>query len=69
MGTGYFALLVVMSFIRELFGNGSLFGMRIFSEDYAALVLLSPAGALLLFGFILALFKKLISHLKEKEEN
>ena len=68
-GTGYFALLVVMSFIRELFGNGTLFGMRIVSEDYAALVLLSPAGALLLFGFILALFKKLISYLKEKEEN
>lgn len=53
-GLGFFAAALCLSFVRELFGAGTLFGLRIIPERYAMGMLLSPAGALVLFGLIIA---------------
>lgn len=54
MGLGFFAAAFVMSFLRELLGAGTLLGLRIIPERYAMGMLLSPFGALVLFGLMLA---------------
>ena len=55
-GVGYGLILVVVSFFRELFGSGTLFGLRIIPESFYAagymnngLVILPPM-ALILIG-------------------
>ena len=67
MGIGYLAVSLVLSFLRELLGNGTFFGIRVFPEEYGAISVSSPAGALILLGFLLAAFCKLVSYMKEKE--
>ena len=67
MGLGYLAASFVLSFIRELFGRGTLFGFRIFPEEYSIRVLTSPAGALILFGFLLAVFRYALLRVEKKE--
>ena len=54
MGLGFFAAAFVMSFIRELLGSGTLFGLHIIPERYAMGLLVSPFGALVLFGLLIA---------------
>lgn len=56
-GLGFFATSVCLSFVRELLGAGTLLGLRIFPERFAVGVLISPAGALILFGLIIALLR------------
>ncbi len=68
MGLGFTLALVAMAFVRELLGNGTLFGMRIFSEDYAAVLLVLPVGGFLTFGFLIAAFQKLVARFEKKEE-
>lgn len=53
-GLGFFAVSVCLSFFRELLGSGTLFGLRIIPERYAIGALISPFGALVLFGLIIA---------------
>jgi len=57
LGLGYFAVIFIMSFIRELFGNGTLFGFRIIPEEYAIRLITTPFGALFLFGIFVAVFR------------
>ena len=54
MGLGFFAAALCLSFLRELFGSGTLFGLRIIPERYAMGALVSPFGALVLFGLMIA---------------
>ncbi len=53
-GLGFFAASLCLSFFRELLGSGTLFGLRIIPERFAVGVLVSPAGALILFGLLIA---------------
>src|SRR5690606_41554773 len=58
-GLGYSAILLVVGFVRELFGSGSLFGVQILSlaKDGGWYVpngmLLLPASAFFLIGLII----------------
>ncbi len=54
MGLGFFSVSFVLSFIRELFGSGTLFGLRIIPQRLAIGALISPAGSLILFGLLIA---------------
>ena len=54
MGLGFFAVAFVMSFFRELLGTGTLLGLRIIPERYAMGMLVSPFGALVLLGLLIA---------------
>ena len=66
-GIGFCAAILVMSFIRELFGLGTILEYRIFPEEYAALIVQSPAGALVIFGILAAIIKKISSGTGKKE--
>lgn len=66
-GLGFFAAMFVMSFIRELIGNGTLFGLRIIPEQYCMRLLVSPAGAFITFGLLLAVFNVAVSRIRVKE--
>jgi electron transport complex protein RnfE len=62
MGVGFTLALMMISFVRELLGAGSLFGVRVFPEGYpdALMFILAPGGFLIL-GFMLALVNKLLA--------
>lgn len=62
MGLGFSMALTILGSIRELFGNGSIFGMAIFGASYQpALIMILPPGAFLVLGTILAFINKMKS--------
>ena len=64
MGLGFSIALTILGAIRELLGNGSLFGLEMFGASYQpALIFILPPGAFLTLGFLLAGLNKL----KKKE--
>ncbi len=66
-GLGFFATMFVMSFVRELIGNGTLCGLRIIPEQYCMRLIISPPGAFITFGLLLAVFNMAVSRIREKE--
>jgi len=68
MGLGYFAVSLVLSFVRELLGRGSVFGIRILPEEFGAIVISAPAGALIVFGFLVAAFRFLVTYIEKRQE-
>lgn len=71
-GAGYAAILIVLAFFRELFGSGTLFGIRIIPESFYAagyvnngLVILPPM-ALILLGCIVWIQRSIQKDLQEK---
>ncbi len=56
MGLGFTLALGILGMIRELFGNGTIFGWSIFGASYKpALIMILPPGAFLTLGFLLAI--------------
>ena len=71
-GVGYGLILIVVAFFRELFGSGTLFGLRIIPESFHAagyvnngLVILPPM-ALILIGCIIWIQRSIQKDLQEK---
>lgn len=71
-GVGYGLILIVVAFFRELFGSGTLFGLRIIPESFYAagyvnngLVIL-PTMALILIGCIIWIQRSIQKDLQEK---
>ena len=58
-GLGYSAILMVVGFIRELFGSGSLFGIEVLTKVteggwyYTNGMMLLPPSAFFIIGFII----------------
>ena len=47
--------MLIISVVRELFGNGTLLGIPMFGPSYQpALILALPPGAFMLIGFFMA---------------
>lgn len=62
MGLGFALALTVLGCVRELLGNGSLFGLSLFGTSFQPVLLfILPPGAFLTLGFLLAGFNKLKS--------
>jgi electron transport complex protein RnfE len=60
MGFGFTLSLVVLGAIREILGNGTLFGLSAFGPGYFPfLVMILPPGAFITLGFLLALMNRL----------
>ncbi len=60
MGLGFTLALTALGVVREILGNGTLFGMGLFGASYQpALLFILPPGAFLSLGFLLAGFNKL----------
>ncbi len=68
MGIGFTMALTILGAIRELFGNGSVFGFNVFGELYQpAIIMILPAGAFLTLGLLLA-FKNMYESYKTKKQ-
>jgi Na+-transporting NADH:ubiquinone oxidoreductase subunit D len=56
-GLGYSMMLMILAFVRELFGAGSLFGFKVFDAMHFKYqgngMMLLPAGACILVGIII----------------
>lgn len=67
MGLGYTATLIVVSFIRELIGYGTLFGVSIFGGSYPkVMMIVMPAGAFICLGCVVAAVQYLGARRKNK---
>ena len=66
IGLGYTLALMAMAFFREVFGFGSIFGIRIIPEGVATIGLFSiPPGAF----FTLAVFIFIVNAIKKRKAN
>jgi len=69
MGLGVTCALTIISFIRELLGAGTVFGINILGENFSpALLIISPPGGFLVLGCVIALVQFITSKLKKKAE-
>lgn len=72
-GAGYGAILVIVAFFRELFGSGTLFGIRIIPESFYEMgymnngLMILPPMALILLGCIIWVQRSIQTDLQEKE--
>jgi electron transport complex protein RnfE len=58
MGIGFTASLTLLGAVRELFGNGTIFGAEIFGAGYhPVIVMILPPGAFITLGLLLAAIK------------
>jgi electron transport complex protein RnfE len=56
MGIGFTLILLILGSIRELLGNGTIFGFQIMPVTYKpVLLMILPPGAFLTIGFLQAL--------------
>lgn len=58
-GIGFTLALTALGAIRELLGAGSVFGLRIYPEDYAMLLFILAPGAFIALGYLIALVNRL----------
>jgi electron transport complex protein RnfE len=59
MGIGFTLALIVIGSIRELLGNGTIFGVTLFGPGYLPLILMIlPPGAFIVLGFMLGLMNR-----------
>jgi Na+-translocating ferredoxin:NAD+ oxidoreductase subunit E len=63
IGLGFTLALTILGLVRELLGNGSLFGLKVFSGDPILVFVLAP-GAFIALGYLMVLFRKLTSKIK-----
>ncbi|WP_099187577.1 electron transport complex subunit RsxE [Tepidibacter mesophilus] len=60
MGLGFTASLTLLGLVREIFGNGTIFGHLVLGSAYKpALIMILPPGAFLALGLLLATINKI----------
>ena len=59
MGLGFTIALTLLGAVRELLGSGSIFGMNIYNDHYAALIFVLAPGAFIALAYLLAIVNKL----------
>ena len=73
-GLGYTVAVVLLAFIRETIGSGTLFAgtdfvIDIFGKGYQpAAVFVGPAGAFIVLGILVAVFQSITKKMEEKEK-
>ena len=69
MGVGFTIALMMISAVRELIGNGTLFGFPVMGEGYQpALIFILAPGGFLVFGLLMALVNKILQKNTKKKE-
>ena len=69
MGVGFTIALTLIGSIREILGNGTIFGMRVFGASYQPMLLLIlPAGGFIVFGLLLAVFNAVSMKADKRKE-
>jgi len=56
-GLGFALALFILASVREIIGAGSFMGTQVFPEEYAIRMIVSPPGAFISLGIIIAAFK------------
>ncbi len=60
MGLGFTASLFILGTIREILGNGTIFGLSVFGTGYfPLLIMILPPGAFITLGFLLGAINKI----------
>jgi len=60
MGVGFTLSLVVLGSIREVLGNGTIFGVTLFGQGFIPMiVMILPPGAFITLGLLLGLMNKI----------
>ena len=66
MGLGFTLALTLIGCIRELIGNGSVFGINLLGGGYQPMLLMIlPAGGFLVFGLLIGIINALTNRKKE----
>lgn len=60
-GVGFIFALTLLGGVREFLGVGSLFGAKIYPEEYGALLFVLAPGAFIALGYLIAIVNKLSS--------
>ncbi len=69
MGLGFTFALVIMATIREILGAGTFLGIDLFRGIYSpATILISPPGAFLTLGTIIAVVQKIRNNAEDKAQ-
>ncbi len=69
MGMGFTIALVILGAIRELIGNGSVFGMNVLGASYEPMLLIVLAsGGFLSYGLLLGIFNLIVKKSEEKRK-
>ena len=69
MGLGFTFALVIMATIREILGAGTFLGIDLFRGIYSpATILISPPGAFLTLGAIIAVVQKIRNNAEDKAQ-
>lgn len=59
MGLGFTIALTLMASIREILGNGSIFGVRLLAENASTILLfILPPGAFVTYGLLIAIMNR-----------
>ena len=62
IGIGFTVALVIIASIREILGNGTIFGLLLFGDSFSpALGMVSASGGFITLGLLIGLINKLIS--------
>lgn len=57
MGLGYTVAITILGSIREIIGNGTIFGIELFGPNFqAAKIFTAPAGAFIVLGILIGIF-------------
>lgn len=68
MGCGFALAMVAVGIIRELFGNGSIFGIQILGSWYnPALIMILAPGGFILIGYMVAGYKMMLDNIAKRE--
>jgi electron transport complex protein RnfE len=60
MGLGFTLAITLIGSVREILGNGSLFGLQLMSEQASTiLIFVLPPGAFVTYGFLIAIMNRI----------
>ncbi|QTQ13479.1 electron transport complex subunit RsxE [Treponema parvum] len=68
MGVGYTWVLVAISFIRELVGNGTLFNIKLIPDTYTVGMFSKAPGGFIIFGLMIAITATISKAVENKKK-
>ena len=68
MGLGFAAALFLLASIREIIGAGTFMGIEIFPGEFAVKIIVSPPGAFISLGILIAAFKTVTAIINKKSK-
>lgn len=60
IGLGFTIALTLIGAVREIFGTGMIFGVKLYPEEFGALTFVLAPGAFITLGFLVAVFNKVL---------